>query len=144
MNVSDLPPNMQAKIRTDTNGCWVWTGSISNRGYGQVGVEGKVRSTHRVAYEQLVGPIPAELQIDHLCRNKACCNPAHLEPVTARENTQRRPDVNKSHCIHGHELTELNLIVKVRPDGSEMRNCRECQRAAQRRAYERKKADQAA
>ncbi len=74
---SDLPPNMAPKIAVDERGCWVWQNSRNSKGYGQVSICGRVRSTHRMAYELLVGPIPAGLHIDHLCRNRACCNPTH-------------------------------------------------------------------
>lgn len=131
MNVTDLPPNMQSKIVVTDTGCWQWTGALNSRGYGQVGVNGVSKSTHRVAYELLVGPIPAELQIDHLCRNTRCCYPIHLEPVTALENNQRRPDVHKTHCVNGHELTEQNTILKM-AGTSKIRNCRTCTTEAQR------------
>lgn len=138
MNVTDLPRNMQTKIRVTDPGCWEWTGALNSRGYGQVGVLGVSKSTHRVAYELLVGPIPEQLQIDHLCRNKPCCNPQHLEPVTVLENMRRRPDTNKSHCTHGHAMTPANTIIKPRADGRFIRNCRVCaiesQRERRRRA----------
>ncbi len=70
--------------------CWEWTGCITNAGYGQFRLSTTVRIlSHRFAYEYHVGPIPAGLQLDHLCRNRACVSPHHLEPVTARENTAR-------------------------------------------------------
>lgn len=131
MNVTDLPARMQAKITVTETGCWEWTAAANSRGYGQWGVDGVSRSTHRVAYELLVGPIPHELQIDHLCRNKRCCNPAHLEPVSAKTNNSRRPGVNKSHCVHGHALTPENTITK-RAGNSIIRNCRECSNARRR------------
>lgn len=131
MNVTDLPANMRAKIVITDAGCWHWVGAITSSGYGAVGVNGVSKSTHRVAYELLIGQIPADLQIDHLCRNRPCCNPAHLEPVTARENNIRRPDVNKAFCVNGHEMTEQNTIVKVAGD-SKIRNCRTCTKRAQR------------
>ena len=134
MNVTDLPARVQQKIAVDDTGCWNWLGTKNSRGYGQVSVQGKSKSVHRWTYQTLVGPIPDGLQIDHLCRNKSCCNPAHLEPVTAHVNSLRRPDVHKSHCVHGHELTGDNLIVRDRGgDGYSMRNCRTCTQA-QRKA----------
>lgn len=83
--------------RVDRNGpasdiggwCWVWQGTGTKTGYGQISVEGSQRYAHRVSYELHVGPIPDGLQIDHLCRNTSCVNPAHLEPVTGAENTRR-------------------------------------------------------
>lgn len=125
-SLSDLPPNMQNKIIQSTQGCWEWIGSISNRGYGQVGVIGKVRSTHRVAYELLVGPISDGLHIDHLCRNRSCCNPAHLEAVTPKVNAERTPNAQKTHCVHGHPLAGRNLIVRERKSGLTTRGCRVC------------------
>jgi hypothetical protein len=136
MNVADLPERMRQKVIVAHTGCWEWTAAINSRGYGQWSVQGVSRSTHRVAYELLVGPIPEGLQIDHLCRNKRCCNPEHLEPVSALVNIHRRPDVHKSHCARGHELTPENTILK-NFRGSIRRNCRTCvndQARARRRA----------
>ncbi len=128
-----LPPNMRAKITVTPAGCWQWTGARSSSGYGQVGISGVSKSTHRVAYELLVGAIPDGLQIDHLCRNKTCCNPVHLEPVTNRENNLRRPGVHKLHCVHGHEMTPENTIIK-NFRGSVRRNCRTCANSQRRKA----------
>ncbi len=122
----DLPPNMTPKIVVDERGCWVWQNSRNNKGYGQVCVGGKVRSTHRVAYELLVGPIPAGLHLDHLCRNRPCCNPDHLEPVTNKVNCERSARATKMHCAHGHALTGANLVIKPRRNGLTIRNCRTC------------------
>jgi hypothetical protein len=70
--------------------CWVWQHGFTGSGYGNVAVkEHPSRYAHRMNYERLVGPIPDGLHIDHLCRNRACCNPAHLEPVTPGENARR-------------------------------------------------------
>lgn len=76
-------------------GCWVWTGSVSNRGYGQVGINGRVQSAHRAAWRDLRGDIPAGLQIDHLCANKPCVNPWHMELVDARTNMRRRQHADR-------------------------------------------------
>ncbi len=95
------------------NGCWVWTGARTGGGYGHLqtgGVDGKSRGAHVVAYELLRGVIEEGLQLDHLCRNRACVNPAHLEPVTASQNMRRaiRMKPTDTHCIYGHEMTEEN------------------------------------
>lgn len=70
-------------------GCWNWTGKLHLNGYGGIRRDGRQWYAHRWVYERLVGPIPEGLQIDHLCRNHRCCNPAHLEPVVPAVNTRR-------------------------------------------------------
>jgi hypothetical protein len=83
-------------VKTVT-GCWQWPGALDESGYGQVVVGGRNRAIHSVAWEYLMGPIPSGLELDHKCRNRACANPAHLEPVTHVENMARvkslAPDV---------------------------------------------------
>src|SRR4051794_19244214 len=99
------------------NECWDWPGLILSTGYGGVrGTDLRLRRVHRVAYERLVGPIPAGLVIDHLCRNKACFNPRHLEAVTVRTNTLRGVgfsawNARKVQCDHGHPLDEKNTYI---------------------------------
>ena len=116
------------KVRQDDEtGCWNWVGNTSD-GYGALRIDRKMVKAHRFAYELLVGPIPDGLQLDHLCRNRACCNPGHLEPVTDVENILRGegpPAVNarKTHCIHGHEFTEANTYVYPH-----FRSCKACKR----------------
>lgn len=78
-----------AKIRKDDAGCWLWVGTISDGGYGTFRGLGKQQKAHRATYELLVGPVPAGLDLDHLCRVRRCVNPSHLEPVTRSENLRR-------------------------------------------------------
>jgi HNH endonuclease len=123
------------------SGCWLWTRAINN-GYGIVRHHGRNHFAHRVIYEALIGPIPPGLQIDHKCRNPACGNPDHLEPVTGRINRLRAPNtvsaVNaaKTHCVNGHPLSGDNLHIPavIRPRGSR-RVCKTCHRARSRKSY---------
>lgn len=127
--MSILNERFWAKVqKDDATDCWLWTGALNSTGYGQWGVVGKSRSTHRVAYEALVGPIPDGLTIDHLCRVKVCCNPAHLEPVTIAENI-RRAGAAIEQCVNGHDYTAENTLRNSQGH----RYCRECNNARRRK-----------
>jgi hypothetical protein len=122
-------------------GCWLWTGSTDPHGYGHIrGDWGhSLVATHRLAYELTVGPIPEGLQLDHLCRRPACCNPAHLEVVTQRENILRGEGLaakaaKRTHCPQGHSYSGENLYITTRGT----RVCRICSRA-HKAAYKRRK-----
>lgn len=120
-----LPCPFESKINK-TDDCWLWTGAKQNRGYGNY----RSKLAHRVSYERYIGPIPNGLTIDHLCRNRLCVNPAHLEPVTQYENNMRGQTVvainkKKTHCSNGHELSGANVKVAIRKDGIR-RVCRKC------------------
>jgi hypothetical protein len=114
-----------------TETCWIWHGVVGTRGYGQIAGmyngQYKLFLAHRYAYLIHVGPIPTHLTLDHLCRNKRCVNPAHLEAVSRWENVRRGDTVTginsrKTHCIHGHPFDDDNTYVTK--DGT--RQCRTC------------------
>lgn len=103
--------------------CLIWTGCTSKGGYGSMQIKGRKRLVHRVSYELHIGKIQMYLEIDHLCRNRLCVNPNHLEPVTCAENVQRAklPIYRKTHCKYGHEFTEANTYWY-----GNARKCRHC------------------
>lgn len=114
------------------DGCWEWSGNMYHDGYGMFNVDERKVRAHRFSYEIMVGPIPGGLQIDHLCRNRACVRFDHLEPVTQRENIRRGNSLSgmrarATHCIRGHAFDEENTYWA--PNGS--RRCRTCIRASQ-------------
>jgi hypothetical protein len=129
--VADLPARIAKKIEVEDE-CWRWLGARTGHGYGNATWDGRQIGAHRLVYELLVAPIAKGLQIDHLCRNKLCVNPAHLEPVTPAENTRRVPswpNAMKTHCPHGHPYDEANTLVYA----NGRRHCRACNREAVRR-----------
>lgn len=125
----------------EVGGCWEWLAFVSPSGYGGFSVgTGKFVSAHRWAYEFLVGPIPDGLQLDHLCRNRKCVNPEHLEPVTAKENVDRGQlgYLNRDVCKNGHNINDPSNVYARPSDGA--KQCRQCNREAQARYKARKRA----
>jgi hypothetical protein len=123
------------KVNIDPTGCWEWTAFVDRDGYGLFGEsKGRTVRAMRFAYEQLVGPIPEGLHLDHLCRNRRCVRPSHLEPVTLAVNNSRGAKAQATHCRNGHEFTEANTYVK--PNGC--RACKACHRERERASKERR------
>lgn len=122
--------------KVDASGdCWEWLGAKRPNGYGVFGTQGKNEGAHRFAWENLVGKIPDGLVIDHLCKNRGCVNPDHLEPVTYSENNIRGagPFLSRirravTHCKYGHEFTEENTYVSTW-QGSTKRVCKQCRKS---------------
>ncbi len=124
--------NRKTKIDPLTR-CWVWQGGLAAAGYGMLTVDSKRCYVHRLSYELRVGPIPEGAEIDHLCRNRACLNPHHLEPVSHRENLRRGIKGKlTTHCPRGHEYNEENTYFRK---NSEARVCRLCAKIKDRIRY---------
>lgn len=118
--------------------CWRWQAAIRSDGYGAFSYDGRMRVAHRYAYQLLVGPIPAGLQIDHLCRIRHCVNPAHLEVVTQRVNLFRGDgwpgrQKRQAHCKRGHPFDLPNTYLSKKGE----RICRTCARARDIARYHR-------
>ena len=137
-----LAERFWAKVeKTDT--CWRWTGALLRSGYGVIRVGGRAGSNkfaHRLSYEMHLGPIPEGLDVDHLCRNRACINPDHLEPVTRQVNLLRGKtlaarNASRTHCPRGHEYSPENTRITRQ---TRSRTCRECDRIKHRVAWKRR------
>lgn len=130
----ELPQRIIEKISFQSKSeCWEWNGYVRPDGYGETRWKKNSKwgheLVHRLTYQAYVGPIPFELQIDHICKNTRCCNPNHLQAVTAKQNCATRNDRSDwTHCSHGHEFTPENTMKR----GS-YRQCRTCHNEANRR-----------
>ena len=141
---AQIPPALYAsRIEVIDTGCWMWTGARTQGkrrpSYGVVKLPTGRTGAHRAVYAEVMGPIPKGLELDHLCRVPLCVNPAHLEPVTHRENILRGKTVParnaaKTHCPQGHEYTPENTYVNP-IEG--YRQCRTCIREAKETAHAR-------
>lgn len=113
-----------------TNSCWLWKGSITDRGYGQY----SSKLVHRLIWQLKNGPVPKGLELDHLCRVRSCVNPVHLEAVTHAENNRRGNSpsamaMRKTHCFRGHRLSEDNIYRHKGKKSAKRKNwriCKEC------------------
>lgn len=142
LTLADIPPEQRDEIRArleakttwePTSGCQLWLAGTNKQGYGSMSVLGRMRVAHRVSWVLARGDCPPGTVLDHKCRNVACVNPAHLEPVSPKVNALRgvgpsAVNAAKSHCKRGHALVESNVY---RSQGK--RCCRACNLAHQER-----------
>lgn len=144
---SDADRVLAYSMPEPNSGCWLWMGFISTGGYGVLNARKKLCRAHRVSYEAFKCDIPKGLDLDHLCRNRACVNPDHLEPVTRQVNCQRgetgqntaAQKMARTHCKQGHEYTPENTWMY-----RGARKCIKCKYAASNRWHKRNRPRQAA
>ncbi len=138
---SEVAERFWSKVKR-REGCWEWTATITAKGYGHFSVAGRMALAHRWAYIDAYGWIPHGMTLDHLCRNRRCVNPDHLQPVSMRVNILRGEGITaenarKTYCSRGHPFNEENTYVEPSGRG---RDCRACIRRRGRERHRRKTA----
>ncbi len=135
MNITDLPARIASKIDVADNGCWMWASAVNTTGYGALWWQGKTRQAHRTVFELAGNTLVKGLVLDHLCRTPLCVRPDHLRQVTYRENSlapgslaPSAANADRTHCVNGHEFTEVNTYTRIRRNGYPTRSCRACAR----------------
>lgn len=138
MQTNSLTRGFWGLVDKTDKGCWMWRGAATKLGYGLTKMNGRTVLAHRASYIHHRGEIEKQLVLDHLCRNRKCVNPEHLEPVTQKENVRRgagwmsetlRNPTHRTHCDQGHQWDETNTIWRPRRDGRTTRLCRACRDA---------------
>ena len=152
-NLPVVPPlrdRFMEAVKKMPSGCWEWQASKNNFGYGNLTLPSRQHVyAHRFSYEKFVGPIPDGMDLDHLCRNPPCVNPAHLEPVTHRENMYRSDSADiaaflSGKCRQGHEMTPDNTYKYPNRPGRECRKCMRLRGQRRVRVRDRRKKPKAA
>lgn len=146
LKMSDFDKFMDRVMPEPNSGCWLWTGHVNCRGYGQVSFRGTKyggRTAHRVSYILFVGAIPTGMFVLHKCDVRCCVNPDHLWLGTHLDNQRdkcrkgRHGNQKKTHCLQGHEYTPENTRIDKRG----WRKCRACNKAYRLRKVEREKSE---
>lgn len=142
MSIKNFPNHFFTFVNKTQNGCWEWIGRLSPSGYGLFTLCGYVIHSHRISYEFHKSKIPKKAVIDHLCRNRKCINPDHLEAVTQKENIHRglgvaAQNILKTHCVRGHEYTKENTTILKHG----YRECKKCRKIHTVNRYQRHKSN---
>lgn len=139
MKAAPLMERFMRHVAVQNDGCWLWTGTVNQNGYGTISTRRerscRTSKAHRIAYELLVGSIPEGLDLDHKCRVRRCVNPEHLEAVTRKENIGRGLRGARVFCPQGHPYSPDNVLWR-KNGAAKTRICRTCNRERCRERYQ--------